>query len=131
MKAALIKNYGHADAIKVASAPKPKPGKGQVMIEVHASSINPVDAMIREGVMQDTAPLGLPITLGVDVAGIVDSVGEEVTAFKAGDRVCGQASPLSGGSGAFAEFAVAPVTTLGKMPQKLSFTEAAACALTG
>ncbi|MBS1152447.1 MAG: NADPH:quinone reductase Zn-dependent oxidoreductase [Myxococcaceae bacterium] len=131
MRAAQIKQYGHADAIQLARAPKPKAGRGQVVLEVFASSINPVDAKLREGKLQSAAPLGLPITLGVDVAGIVDSVGEEVLDFKAGDRVYGMASPLSGGSGAFAEFAVAPAQMLGKMPQRSSYTEAAAIALTG
>jgi alcohol dehydrogenase len=128
MKAAQIKNYGHADTIRVASAPKPKAGTGQVVLEVHASSINPIDALIREGKFPGAE---LPMILGVDVAGIIDSVGEGASTFKGGDRVFGQASAVGGGSGAFAEFAIAPESMLGKMPQRASYTEAASVALTG
>ncbi len=127
MRAAQISQYGHADAIKLKNMPKPKAGKGQLVIEVHASSINPVDSAVREGFFQ----VPLPTTLGFDVSGVVDSVGEDVATFKAGDRVYGQSNPLRGGSGAFADYALAPAAMLGKMPDKLSYIDAAAVALTG
>jgi NADPH:quinone reductase-like Zn-dependent oxidoreductase len=127
MKAAQITQYGHADAIKLKSASKPKAGPGQVLIEVHASSINPADSKVREGM----GKVPLPMTLGLDVAGLVDSVGPEVTHLKAGDRVYGQAGTSAGGSGAFAEFAVAAAEQLAKMPDRLNYVEAAAVSLTG
>jgi alcohol dehydrogenase len=131
MKSVQIKKYGHVDAIEISETDKPRPAKGQVLIEVHASSINPVDTGIREGHMQRMIPMQPPITLGFDVAGVVTEVGDGVVALKVGDRVYGQASVMAGGSGAFVEYATTPAGQVAKMPRNLSFLEAAAISLTG
>jgi alcohol dehydrogenase len=131
MKAAQIARYGHADAITVNEVDVPSPGPGQVLLEVHASSINPVDTWIREGQRQQRWPLRLPVTLGYDVAGVVKQVGDGVTSLHVGDRVYGQAAATTGGSGAFAEYAVAPFARLARMPRNLDFTGAAALPLVG
>jgi len=131
MKAAQIASYGHADAIAITEVDVPAAGPGQVLLQVHASSINPVDVYIREGKRQERFPLRLPVTLGYDVAGVVRQVGEGVTSVHLGDAVYGQAAVTVGGSGAFAEYATAPASRLARMPRGLGFTDAAALPLVG
>jgi alcohol dehydrogenase len=131
MKAAQIARYGHADAIMVNEVDVPAAGPGQVLVEVHASSINPVDIYIREGKRQERYPLRLPVTLGYDVAGVVKHLGDGVTSLRLGDSVYGQAAVTAGGSGAFAEYAVAPAARLARMPRNLTFTDAASLPLVG
>jgi NADPH:quinone reductase-like Zn-dependent oxidoreductase len=131
MKAVRIEKYGHIDVIEIKEIDKPRPAKDQVQIEVHASSINPVDWKIREGHLTQIFPAQLPITLGRDLAGVVTEVGKGVTNVKVGDKVYGQAGVWGGGSGAFAEYATTPAETVAKMPKSLSFTEAAAIVLVG
>ncbi|HVI95321.1 MAG TPA: NADP-dependent oxidoreductase [Anaeromyxobacter sp.] len=131
MKAAQIARYGHADAVTIDEVDVPAAGPGQVLVEVHASSINPVDTYIREGKRQQRFPLRLPVTLGYDVAGVVKQLGEGVTSLRAGDRVYGQAAITAGGSGAFAEYAVAPAAKLAPMPRNLGFTDAGSLPLVG
>lgn len=131
MKAAQIARYGHADAVTVQEVDVPVPGPGQVLVEVHASSINPVDTYIREGKRQERFPLRLPVTLGYDVAGVVRQLGEGVTSLRVGDKVYGQAAATAGGTGAFAEYAAAPAARLARMPANLGFTDAASLPLVG
>ncbi len=131
MKAVQINNYGHSDTIRINEVEKPHPSAGQVLIEVHASSINPVDIAIREGYMSKWVPLQFPITLGYDVAGIVSETGSGVKNFKPGDRIYGQAGAMFGASGGFAEYAITMASAIAKMPKNISFPEAASIALTG
>ena len=130
MKAAQITAYGDSSVIAVNDAPKPVPGKGQVLVEVHAASLNPWDSKVREGAAQSFMPLDLPVTAGGDIAGEVVEVGQGVTGFKVGDKVYGDAG-VKGGSGAFAEFAAAPIDRLAKVPSTFDFQHAAAVVLTG
>lgn len=132
MKAAQINQYGDIDVVTVtSSAPKPTPTDDQVLVEVHAVSINPFDWKVRKGFMHQVKPLEFPATLGGDIAGVIAEVGKNVTEFSVGDKVYGNAGIFGGGSGAFAEFAAAKPSSLGKMPEGLDFTEAAALPLTG
>ncbi|MDX2776069.1 NADP-dependent oxidoreductase [Streptomyces caniscabiei] len=128
MKAAQIKATGGIDVIQLVDTETPQPDAGHVLVEVYASSINPIETKVREGVF----PVDhLPITLGGDVAGIVAAVGPGVSTLAVGDKVYGQASVLNGGSGAYAEFASASVNAVAKMPGNTPFTEAAALPLVG
>ena len=132
MKALQIRQYGGKDVLELnQNVAKPVVGDGQVLVEVHAASLNPVDWKIRAGYLKEMAPLTMPATLGVDVCGIVAEVGTSASAFKVGDRVYGYASRLSGGSGSFAEFVVAKISTVAPAPQKGTFVEAAALPLVG
>ncbi|GEJ56538.1 NADP-dependent oxidoreductase [Anaeromyxobacter diazotrophicus] len=131
MKAARIASYGHPDAIAVTEVDVPAPGPGQVLLEVHASSLNPVDTYIREGSRQQRFPLSLPVTLGYDVAGVVKRLGAGVGSLRVGDEVYGQAAVTTGGSGAFAEYAVAPAARLARKPRNVGFTDAASLPLVG
>ena len=132
MKAVQIHQYGGLDVLELnQNAPKPVAGDGQVLVEVHAASINPVDWKIRAGYLKEMAPLTMPATLGGDVAGIVAAVGASASTVKVGDRVYGYASLLSGGSGSFAEFVAGKISTIAPMPQKGTFVEIAALPLVG
>ena len=132
MKAVQIKTYGGNEVLEVQeNAPKPIPKKGQTLVEVHAAGVNPVDWKIRAGYLKDMAELKFPATLGGDFAGVVTEVGENVSDFQIGDEVYGSALTFNGGSGSFAEFAAAKITTISRKPARVNFVEAAALPLVG
>lgn len=131
MKAARISKYGDVSVVKIEQVGQPAPGDNQILIKVYASSINPFDAKLRAGVMKDFIPLKFPATLGGDVAGTVEGMGEKVTGLKVGDKVYGQAAVVAGNSGAFAEFAVTDFSQVAKMPKNLDFKQAASLPLVG
>ena len=132
MKAAQIKKYGGGEVVEInKSAPKPTVSRGQLLVEVHAAGVNPIDWKIREGYMQQMVPLQFPATLGGDFSGVVVEVGEGVSGFKKGGEVYGYASILSSGSGSFAEFASADAKATARKPKNINHVEAAALPLTG
>lgn len=131
MKAAQIAEYGDPSVVTITEVDKPTAKKGQVVVEVHSSSLNPFDTAIRAGYMKEIIPLELPVTLGGDIAGVVAEVGEDVTNVVAGDKVYGQANVVAGNSGAFAEFAATVASQVAKMPESLDFTAAGALPLVG
>ncbi len=132
MKAAQINKYGGSEVIEInKKTPKPVLSAGNVLIEAYAAGINPVDWKIREGFLHQMAPLKFPATLGGDFSGIITEVGIEVSGFKNGDMVYGQAIVLSGGSGSFAEFISADAKYIAKKPKKANHAEAAALPLAG
>lgn len=130
MKAARVNQYGHADKIVIVETETPALQAGQVLVEVHAASINPFDVKIREGFVANMVP-ELPVTLGGDIAGVITQTTPEVADLGVGDKVYGQSIVVNKGSGAFAEFAATKAALLAKMPDNLSFTAAAALPLTG
>jgi NADPH:quinone reductase-like Zn-dependent oxidoreductase len=131
MKAAQIKKYGDASVVQINEIDKPKLGEGQVLVEVHASSINPVDVVIRSGMMQQMAPLSFPVTLGGDIAGIVSEVSGGVSSVAVSDKVYGQANAVAGNSGAFAEFAATSAGQVAKAPNNIDYNQAASLPLVG
>ncbi len=131
MKAVQIKSYGHIDALEFVEIEKPRPGKGQVLVEVYASSINPFDHKVREGLAAGRLKLSFPVTLGFDMAGVIVELGQGVKHFRVGDKVYGEAAAWSGGSGAYAEFCTASTNLIAKMPDNIGFGEAAALVMTG
>lgn len=131
MKAVQINEYGGPSVVEVNEVDKPVAGEGQVLVEVRASSLNPFDTKIREGVMKDAIPLRFPSTLGGDIAGVVAEVGAGVEGFAVGDNVYGQANAVAGNSGAFAEYAATKADQIAHAPKSLSFTDAAAMPLVG
>lgn len=131
MKAAQINEYGDKDVLKITyDAPKPRPTAKQVLVEVHAAAVNPFDCKVRAGLMKEMVELKFPATLGGDVAGVVSEVGDEVSDFKEGDEVYGQASSV-GGEGSFAEFTAVRSASLALKPEGIDFTTAAAVPLAG
>ena len=106
MKAVQISQYGGPEVLKLNdNIAEPTLKENQVLIEIHAASINPFDSFILAGYVKDMIKSPFPFTMGGDFSGIIKKVSEGVTDFKADDEVYGTAIILSGGSGAFAEFA--------------------------
>ena len=122
MQAIRIHQFGGPDVLTLEQAPQPTPKAGEVLVRVHAASVNPVDWKIREGHMKDFIPTPFPAILGSDFAGVVEAVGPEVTEWKVGQTVFG--TPVHG-SGAYTEFAVAGKDTLAEKPTTLDFAQAA------
>lgn len=131
MKAAQINEYGAPSVLTINEVDVPTVGEGQVLVEVHASSLNPFDSTVRNGYMKDMIPLELPVTLGGDIAGVVTGLGEVVTDVAVGDKVYGQANVVAGNSGAFAEFAATKAEQVAKMPANLDFLQAGSLPLVG
>jgi alcohol dehydrogenase len=131
MKAAQINEYGEPSVIHINDVEKPVIAPNKVLVEVHASSLNPFDSKIRQGYMKDSIPLQFPVTLGGDIAGTVSEVGEGVTHISVGDTVYGQANVVAGNSGAFAEFALTAADQVAKAPVGLDFTQTASLPLVG
>ena len=106
---------------------------GKVLVSIKAAGVNPVDWKIREGAFQQMIQLQFPSTLGIDFSGVIKQVGEGVSSsdFKQGDEVYGQAGVTNGGSGAFAEMALAKTEGISNKPKRLSHIEAAALPLVG
>lgn len=131
MRAAQINSYGDPSVVTINDIPTPTPLDNQVLVEVKASSLNPFDTTIRTGAMKHAIPLTFPVTLGGDIAGVVTTLGNNVTEFSVGDKVYGQANVVAGNSGAFADYAATKASQLARMPSNLSFEEAASLPLVG
>ena len=128
MKSAQINKYGSSEVIEInQSTPEPTLSPGKVLVTIKAAGVNPVDWKIREGYMQQMISLQFPSTLGIDFSGVIKQVGEGVSSsdFKNGDDVYGQAGVISGGSGAFAEIALANTESIAYKPKSSSYPEAA------
>jgi alcohol dehydrogenase len=131
MKAAQITEYGDTTVIRLNDIEKPAATEGYVVIEAYASSINPIDSVLRSGAYHSMMPLSFPATLGGDVAGIVTEVGAGVSNVKVGDSVYGQANAAFGNSGAFAEYVSTAAGMIAKSPANVSHAEAATLPLAG
>ncbi len=119
MKAIVVREFGEPEVLKVEETPMPKIGVSQVLVQIHAAGVNPVDTYIRQGSHPTTPPL--PFTPGKDGAGIVDAVGSGVKKVTAGDRVY-----LAGAaSGTYAEYALCEVDQVWKLPENSTFEEGA------
>jgi NADPH:quinone reductase-like Zn-dependent oxidoreductase len=129
MKAVRFHDYGGPAVLRYEDAERPVPGAGEVRVRVAATSFNGVDANIRAGFMQGPIPVTLPHTPGIDVAGTVDTLGDGVTGLRAGDRVVGFL-PMTG-TGAAAEYVVAPAEVLTPAPRTVALADAAALPAVG
>lgn len=131
MKAAQINNYGDTSAIQIHETDKPTITDDQVLVHVAAAGINPFDLMVLNGGAQAMAPLQFPATLGIDLAGTIVEVGNNVTGFAIGDSVYGTANAMFGNSGAFAEFAAVAPSNLATAPSTISLADAASLPTAG
>jgi alcohol dehydrogenase len=132
MKSAQIKGYGGNDMLEIShNMPSSGVSEGKVLVIIKAAGVNPVDWKMREGYLQEKVKLQFPSRLGMDFSGIVKKAPNKAGVFKRGDEVYGQASVIAGGSGAFAEMALAPVQTIALKPTSLSHVEAAGLPLAG
>lgn len=121
MKAIQLPAYGAADQLRYAEAPTPGAGPGQVLVRVHAASVNPIDSKLAAGYLRQFMPLTFPWVPGNDFAGTIEAVGAGVTALAPGQAVYG----LSPSGGAYAEYVVAQADAVAPKPATLSFAEAA------
>jgi alcohol dehydrogenase len=115
--------------MELRDVPQPVAGPGEVLIEVRAAGLNPVDAGIRDGKLRPVLHFDLPVVAGSELAGVVADVGAGVTRFAAGDRVFTRVDKAK--LGAYAAFAVVEESLVAKMPGSLDFAEAASLPLAG
>jgi NADPH:quinone reductase-like Zn-dependent oxidoreductase len=123
MKALVFKRYGGPDHVTFADTSRPVPKPDEILVQVHAAGLNPIDTMIPKGMFKPILRFQLPGTLGSDLAGIVVETGSRVTRFKPGDAVF--ASVFDLGTGALAEFALVPESAAALKPPSLDFVQAA------
>ena len=128
MKAFVIDRFGEPNIFQARDLPKPKLLPNSVLIEVAATSVNPVDIKIRQGAVAKIAP-DFPAVLHGDVAGIIEAVGSNVDRFKVGDEVYGCAGGVRGTGGALAEYMLADASLIAHKPKSLTMIEAAALPL--
>jgi len=128
LKAQVIRSYGDASVFQLEEVAIPAILPGNCLIQVKATSVNPIDTKVRIGAVPEVSP-AFPAILHGDVAGIVSEVGEGVSEFKAGDKVYGCAGGFKGTGGALAEYMLADVRLLDHMPKNMSMEEAAAIPL--
>lgn len=127
MKAINQTELGGPEVLKVVETDRPAPGVGEILVEVHAAGVNPVDVINR----QSGALIGTPpFVLGWDVSGTVEAVGLGVTLYQAGDEVFGML-PFPQGHGGYAEYVVAPTRVFVPKPAALDHIQAAALPLAG
>lgn len=119
MKAIIVQEYGEPEVMKVEEIPTPEPSGNQVRVKIEAAGVNPVDTYLRTGIHAHAPKL--PYTPGKDAAGIVESVGSDVSKFKPGDRVY-TADSLTG---TYAEFSLCNENQLGRLPDNISFEQGA------
>lgn len=127
LKAYVVESAG--GPFRAVELPAPMPARGQVLVKVCASGINPLDIKIRAGTAEH-AKQPLPAVLGLDMAGVVAKVGEDVASFQPGDEVFGMVGGVGGLQGTLAEFVVADEALLALKPKPLTMRESAALPLT-
>jgi len=119
MKAIRVHQFGNPEVMKMEEVPDPRPGPGEVVVKVQAVGVNPVDTYIRSGLYAIKPQL--PYIPGRDGAGVIESIGKDVSRFKVGDRVY-----IAGSlSGSYAEKALCRESQVHPLPEKVSFEEGA------
>jgi NADPH:quinone reductase-like Zn-dependent oxidoreductase len=129
MKAFIVDRYGSSDGVRAGEIPDPELRDDDVLVQIHAASVNPLDFKIRDGKLKRILPYRLPFILGNDLAGVVVRVGSGVRQFKPGDKV--YARPDTDRIGAFAEFISIKEDAVANKPKELTMEEAASIPLVG
>ncbi len=129
MKAFIIDRYGSNDVVRAGEMPDPELRDDDVLVQIHAASVNPLDLKIRDGKLKLILPYRLPLILGNDLAGVVVRVGSGVRRFKPGDEVYARTDKDR--IGAFAEFISIKEDAVAEKPKKLTMEEAASIPLVG
>ena len=122
MRAVVVEQFGGPEALTLVDLPKPVPGPGEVVVQVAVSGVNFIDVYFRTGLYK----VPPPVAIGSEAAGVVDAVGEGVTDVAPGDRVA-----YAMARGSYAEFAKVPAAQVVKIPDGVSFEQAAAVLLQG
>ncbi len=129
MKALTFQRYGQRPEIGLTELPRPTLKADELLVQVHAAGVNPIDNVIPTGLFKAVLKFELPATMGSDLAGVVVEVGSRVTRFKPGDAVF--ANIFDQGTGAIAEFAVVPERAAAHKPRNLDFVQAASIPMVG
>jgi NADPH:quinone reductase-like Zn-dependent oxidoreductase len=129
MKAAQITNYSKKIHAQVNDIPIPEIGDNEVLVKVKAAAVNPLEMLVITGSVRLIQDYKLPLTIGNELAGVIEKIGKNVTNFQTGDDIYTRL-PLKK-IGAFAEYAAIDAAAVAPMPKNLSYVEAAAAALTG
>jgi alcohol dehydrogenase len=129
VKAFTIDRYGRNDQVQAGQVPDPEVRDDDVLVEIHAASINPLDSRIRNGKLKPILPYRMPLILGNDLAGVVVGVGSEVRRFKLGDEV--YARPDKNRIGTFAELISVKDGDVALKPTGLTMEEAASIPVVG
>jgi NADPH:quinone reductase-like Zn-dependent oxidoreductase len=124
MKAVQIHAYGGPEVLQFEDVSRPQPKTNEILVRVHAAGVNPVDWKIREGIVPGT----LPMIMGFDFSGVVESVGKGVTKYRHGDPVFGQVADKSG---SYAEYALTMESYIAQKPEGLDDVRAAALPVAG
>jgi len=127
MRAYILDRYGRGKPLRLGEFPQPDLRDNDVLVEIHAAGVNPIDYKIRNGDFRLALPFKLPMILGSDLAGVVVKVGVGVKAFKPGDEVF--AHPGQNAIGTFAEYIAVAERDLALKPKSLSMEEAASVPL--
>ncbi|MDQ2052499.1 NADPH:quinone reductase [Natronolimnohabitans sp. A-GB9] len=123
MRAVRLHEHGDADVLQVDDVDRPEPDADELLVEVAAAGVNPVDTYFRDGSYE---PVDVPFTPGVDLAGIVTETGDDVEGFDEGDRVFGTGIGNGSFQGAYAEYATVPTDRVVSLPDDADLTEAGA-----
>lgn len=129
MKALTFKRYGKTPDIGLTQVPRPTIKSDELLVEVYAAGLNPIDNMITTGMFKPVLKFELPAIMGSDLAGVVVEVGTAVTRFKVGDAIF--ASLFDLGKGSIAEFAAVPESVAAPKPSNLDFVHAASIPMVG
>ncbi|WP_138494341.1 NADP-dependent oxidoreductase [Paenibacillus pinistramenti] len=129
MKAMIIEKYGENVPLVMSEQPMPAIGEHDVLVDIHAASLNPIDYKIKQGKMKFLLNYSFPLILGNDFSGVVVKVGDRVNTFKPGDEVYGR--PRKNRIGTLAEFIAVHEDDICLKPQNLTFEEAASIPLIG
>ncbi|MGE5296650.1 MAG: NADP-dependent oxidoreductase [Solirubrobacterales bacterium] len=127
MKAVRMHSYGGPEVLVYEDVPRPRAGKGDVLVQVYAAGVNPVDWKVREGYAKDRLGQNLPLILGWDVSGVVEEVGPGVSRLKVGDAVFSR--PDSSRDGAYAEYIAIRESLVALKPKSVDHVHAAAIPL--
>jgi NADPH:quinone reductase-like Zn-dependent oxidoreductase len=129
MKAIRIHNYGGPEVLVYEDAPRPTPGADEALVKVYAASLNPVDRATRAGYLQQFLAFPLPFVPGLDLAGVVEAIGDGVSTVAVGDAVYGYSNMMR--QGAQAEYAVVSAGEIAPKPASVDFVTAASVPLAG
>ena len=129
MKAVVINRYGAADVLEYREVEKPAINDDEILVEVYASSVNPVDWKVRQGQLKIITGKKFPRILGCDFSGKIAEIGKNIKNYKVGDEIYGMVSALKGG--AYAEYVKVSLENILAKPRNLDFEQAAAVPLAG
>ncbi len=127
MKAILLNEYGGPEQLVLGDVPRPTPGPGELLVQIHATSLNPVDLKRASGKMREVFPVKFPFIPGGDFSGTIESLGDGVETFHVGDEVFG----YSMAGGAYAEYIVMGAKQVALKPKQVTDVEAASLAIVG